>query len=74
MPAYDGIAEIAGGATLFAFRRCGIGAAITGHAVQVALGQGVAVAFLTAMDERAGRVYMRVGFEGLGAGLAFLEG
>ncbi|MCB9134975.1 MAG: GNAT family N-acetyltransferase [Anaerolineales bacterium] len=73
MPAYDGIAEIAGVATLSAFRRCGIGAAITGHAVQVAFGQGVEVAFLTAMDERAGRVYTRVGFDALGAGLAFVE-
>lgn len=73
MPAYDGIAEIAGVATLSAFRRRGIGAAITGHVVQVAFGQGVEVAFLTAMDARAGRVYTRVGFAALGAGLAFVE-
>lgn len=73
MPAYDGIAEIAGVGTESAFRRRGIGAAVTGHAARVAFEQGLEAVFLTAMDERAGRVYSRVGFAGIGSGLAYVE-
>ena len=73
MPSYDGIAEIAGVGTVPAFRRRGIGAAMTWHAARAAFEQGVEAVFLTAMDERAGRVYTRVGFEGRGSGLAYVE-
>ncbi len=73
MPPYDGIAEIAGIATVSAFRRRGIGAAITAHAARVGFNQGLEAVFLTAMDERAGRVYTRVGFHGIGSGLAYVE-
>lgn len=73
MPGYDGIAEIAGIATLSAFRRRGLGTAITAHAVAQALAQGLDTLFLTAVDERAGRVYTRVGFHANGYGLAYVE-
>ncbi len=73
MPPYDGISEIAGIGTASAFRRQGIGAAITAHAARVGFNQGLETVFLTAMDERAGRVYTRVGFHGIGSGLAYIE-
>ena len=73
MPPYEGLAEIAGIATLSAFRRQGIGATITAHAVRVGFDQGLEAVFLTAMDARAGRVYTRVGFQGIGSGLAYVE-
>ena len=66
MPAYDGIAEVAGLGTVSPFRRRGIGAVVTGHATRVAFDQGLEVVFLTATDERAGREYTRVGFQGMG--------
>ncbi|GAB4579112.1 MAG: GNAT family N-acetyltransferase [Anaerolineales bacterium] len=73
MPPYQGLAEVAGIATLSAFRRQGIGAAITAHAVQRGFEQGLGAVFLTAMDERTGRVYTRVGFQGIGSGLAYVK-
>jgi hypothetical protein len=41
---------------------------------QAAFGAGVQVAFLSAADERAGRVYERVGFRPYATALAFCEG
>jgi GNAT superfamily N-acetyltransferase len=73
MPAYDGIAEIAGVGTVSAFRQRGIGTIITAHAASLAFAQGLEAVFLTAMDERAGRVYTRVGFQANGHGLAYVE-
>lgn len=58
----DKLSEIAGIATLLAYRRRGIASALTAHAVQAAFAQGVECAFLTAAAERAGRVYERIGF------------
>ncbi len=59
---FDGVTEVAGLATLEPFRRRGIATALTALAVRRALEQGVEIACLTAADERAGRVYERVGF------------
>ena len=61
---FDGVTEVAGLATLEPFRRRGIATGLTALAVQSAMAQGVEVACLTAADERAGRVYERVGFVG----------
>ncbi len=65
---FDAITEVVGIATREAFRRRGIGAALTARAVQTAFAQktaftqGTTIACLTAADERAGRLYERVGF------------
>jgi GNAT superfamily N-acetyltransferase len=58
----DGVAEVVGLATLEPYRRRGIGTALAAQAVESALEQGVEAAMLSAEDERAGRVYERVGF------------
>ena len=73
MPALDGVAEIAGIGTLEAFRRRGIAAAVTAAATSVAFEQGVELAFLTAADEGAGRVYERVGFRPFATALAYSD-
>jgi ribosomal protein S18 acetylase RimI-like enzyme len=66
------ISEIAGLATLAPFRRRGIATALTACAVQRAFGQGVDVVCLVAADERAGRVYERVGFDRCATMLAYV--
>ncbi len=68
---FDAITEVVGIATREAFRRRGIGAAITGRAVQAAFTQGATIACLTAADERAGRLYERVGFHPFATMLAY---
>lgn len=68
-----GIAEVAGIATLAAYRRRGIAAAATDCALRAGFAHGVTLAMLTAADERAGRVYQRVGFQPIGTALAFIE-
>jgi GNAT superfamily N-acetyltransferase len=69
----DGVTEVVGLATLEPFRRRGIASALAGLAVQRALGAGVEVVCLTAADERAGRVYERVGFARFATMLAFID-
>ena len=63
METYNGICELAGLATLAEYRRQGIATAITSIAVEQAFNHGAEVVFLTAADERAVRVYHKVGFE-----------
>jgi ribosomal protein S18 acetylase RimI-like enzyme len=58
----DRVTEIVGVGVLPAFRRRGIGAALTGFLAQDALARGVQTVFLSAGDETIGRVYERVGF------------
>jgi GNAT superfamily N-acetyltransferase len=70
---FDGVTEVAGLATLEPFRRRGIATALTALAVRRAFEQGVEVACLTAADERAGRVYERVGFARCATMLAYIE-
>jgi ribosomal protein S18 acetylase RimI-like enzyme len=67
----DGFTELVGIATLGEYRRRGIAAALTAHAAKTAFARGVEVAFLTAADERAGRVYERVGFRPYATALAY---
>lgn len=68
-----GVSELAGIATLEAFRRRGIASLLTWHAAQAVFDAGVEVAFLTAEDARAGRVYERVGFQPFSTMLAYSE-
>jgi ribosomal protein S18 acetylase RimI-like enzyme len=67
-------AEIAGLATLAPFRRRGIATALAARAAQSALDRGVDVVCLVAEDERAGRVYERVGFRARATRLAYVAG
>ena len=68
-----GVSEIAGIATRLPFRRRGIAARLTAHAVQAAFNLGVETACLTAADQAAGRVYERVGFEPFSTMLACID-
>jgi ribosomal protein S18 acetylase RimI-like enzyme len=61
----DGVSEVVGVATLPAFRRRGLGAAVTSLLTQDALRRGCAIVFLSADDEAVARVYTRVGFQPL---------
>jgi len=70
---FHGVTEVAGLATLEPFRRRGIATGLTALAVQRAMAQGAKVVCLTAADERAGRVYERVGFVGCATMLAYLD-
>ena len=70
---FDGYTELVGLGTLAEFRRRGIGAALIAHATLAAFDLGVEVAFLTAADGNAGRVYERVGFRPFGSLLAYVE-
>ncbi|MFZ4656778.1 MAG: PfkB family carbohydrate kinase [Caldilineaceae bacterium] len=70
-PAHNGVTEIAGIATLRAFRRQGIGALLTAYVTQAAFDAGLTTLFLTAGSREAGRVYERVGFHAVGYGLAY---
>jgi GNAT superfamily N-acetyltransferase len=58
----DRVTEIVGVGVLPAFRRRGIGAALTAFLVHDALARGVQTVFLSAGDETIGRVYERAGF------------
>jgi ribosomal protein S18 acetylase RimI-like enzyme len=66
-----GVAEIAGVATLPAFRRQGLAAAVTSVLAAEALRRGRSTVFLSAQDDDVARVYERVGFQRVGtAGIA----
>lgn len=71
LPPHGGITEIAGIATVQAYRRQGIAGALTAHVVAQAFAQGLTGVFLTAADANAGRVYERVGFQSIGTGVAY---
>jgi len=70
---YNGICELAGLATLSAYRRQGIATAITSKTVEQAFEKGAEVVILTAADEHAGRVYQKVGFENYTIMLAYID-
>jgi GNAT superfamily N-acetyltransferase len=67
----DSLTEVAGIATREPFRRRGIAAAVTAAALEDAFRNGVTLAMLSAADERAGRVYERVGFKPFATTLAY---
>jgi GNAT superfamily N-acetyltransferase len=69
--AFDGLAEVAGIATLEPFRRRGVASVLTSEAVRTAFLQGVEVALLTAADEHAGHLYARLGFRPYATLLAY---
>jgi ribosomal protein S18 acetylase RimI-like enzyme len=58
--------EVVGVATIPAYRRRGIGAAVTAELVRDALRRGVETIFLSAGDEDIARVYRRLGFRLIG--------
>jgi ribosomal protein S18 acetylase RimI-like enzyme len=60
------VTEIVGVATLPAFRRRGLGAAVTGLLVSDALDRGVGTVFLSAGSDDVARVYERIGFRTVG--------
>lgn len=62
----DGASEIVGVSTLPAYRRRGLGAAVTAALVADALRRGVGTVFLSADGDDVARVYERVGFERIG--------
>ncbi len=70
---YAGLTELAGVGTLAAYRGRGVAAAVCAMAVTTAFAEGSDLVFLTAGDERAGRVYGRVGFQPAGSGLAYRD-
>ena len=59
----DGLTELAGGTTIEAYRRRGIGAAMIAAAAAAAFARGVEIAFLTAASEYASSVFQRAGFQ-----------
>ena len=61
-----GVTEVTGVACLPAFRRRGLGAAVTSALVADALGDGVEAVCLSAGDDEISRVYARVGFREVG--------
>jgi GNAT superfamily N-acetyltransferase len=68
-----GLTEVAGITTIEAYRGQGIGSALTSFAVQEAFGHGVNAAFLSAADQRADRVYRRLGFRATATALAYID-
>ncbi len=70
---YDGLAEIAGVATVPTYRRRGLASVLTSLATQAAFAQGASAAFLSAADERAGRLYQRLGFQPFAYLLAYRQ-
>lgn len=58
----DGLTELVGVCTLEPCRRRGLGGALTHAALVAAFARGISVAFLSAADARAGRVYEAAGF------------
>jgi ribosomal protein S18 acetylase RimI-like enzyme len=70
---FDGLTELAGGTTIEAYRRRGIGAAMIAAAAAAAFARGVEIAFLTAASEYASSVFQRAGFRPYGTALAYCE-
>jgi ribosomal protein S18 acetylase RimI-like enzyme len=62
----DDVTEIVGLGTLPAYRRQGLGAAVTDTLVADAIRRGVEVIFLSADNDAVARVYERVGFQRIG--------
>jgi len=69
----DGLTELAGGTTLEAYRRRGIGAAMIAAAAAAAFERGVEITFLTAASEYASGVFQRAGFQPYATALVYFE-
>ena len=69
----DGLTELAGGTTIEAYRRRGIGAAMIAAAAAAAFARGVEITFLTAASEYASGVFQRAGFKWYATALAYCE-
>ena len=67
---WGGTTEIVGVATLPAYRRRGLGAAVTVALVEHARATGADTVFLTASSEEVARIYGRLGFQRVGTGFA----
>ncbi len=59
----DGLSELVGVATTPSLQKRGAGTAVASAAVAAALAGGAEAVFLVAEDERAGRMYRRLGFQ-----------
>lgn len=62
----DGVAELIGVGTVPAYRRRGLGAAVTAGLTTTALASGVEVVFMSAGDADVARIYRRLGFADAG--------
>lgn len=61
-----GVAEVVGVATLPAYRRRGLGAAVTAAVVRTAVVAGATTVFLSAGDDDVARMYAGLGFARVG--------
>jgi ribosomal protein S18 acetylase RimI-like enzyme len=68
-----GVAEITGVTTLPAFRRQGLGAAVTAVLSDEAVRRGARLLWMSATDDVVARVYSRLGFREVGASCAAYE-
>lgn len=58
----DGCSELAGICTLQDYRGRGVATQVVAHLLQIAQSCGITLAYLTAADDAAARIYMRAGF------------
>ena len=61
-----GVAEITGVTTLPAYRRQGLGSAVTAVLAEHAVRRGARLLWLSATDDAVARVYSRLGFREVG--------
>jgi predicted GNAT family acetyltransferase len=73
-PPVEGAAELVGVATLSDHRGQGIASALTAEVVARAFAAGAEVAWLTAADDAAARLYERVGFAPVGRQVSYNAG
>ena len=62
----DGCSELAGICTLQDYRGRGVATLVVAHLLQIARESGISLAYLTAADDAAARIYMRAGFAATG--------
>ena len=62
----DGCSELAGICTLQDYRGRGVATLVVAHLLQIARASGISLAYLTAADDAAARIYMRAGFAATG--------
>jgi RimJ/RimL family protein N-acetyltransferase len=73
MHVIDGVGEVVGVVTVPELRGRGVAAAAAGFLVEGLFAEGGRMAWLDAIDERAQRVYQRIGFFSIGWRLNFLD-